>query len=135
ELLARVRETALGAYAHQDLPFEQLVEALQPRRDLTTSPLFQVFFALQNVPMEELALSGLSLRPLAAPGATAKFDLSVSMLEGDEGIEAAFEYSTDLFEEPTVRRMAGHLQSVLEAVVSDPDAPVAELPVQSEADR
>src|SRR5207245_1139841 len=97
ELLGRVRETTLGAYAHQDLPFERLVEVLQPERDLRYTPLFQVMFALQNTPMPALDLAGLTISPVPISSQTAKFDLTLTMLETDQGLSGWFEYNTDLF--------------------------------------
>src|SRR5439155_13431381 len=97
ELLARVREVTLDAYAHQDLPFEKLVEELQPARDLSHTPLFQVLFVLQNAPTAVLELPGLMMRPLIVASDTAKFDLTIVLTEGDEGITAGCEYNTDLF--------------------------------------
>ena len=96
ELLARVREMALGAYAHQDLPFEKLVEELQPERSLSHSPLFQVMFVLQNAPSTALTFEGLSVSPVRIEAETAKFDLTLSMSETEEGFRGSLEYSTDL---------------------------------------
>ena len=105
ELLARVKETALGAYAHQDIPFEKLVEQLQPQRDLSRQPLFQVMFALQNVPQEKLELAGLRLSRWSGREATAKFDLFLSCA-GDSGRACgAIEYATDLFDRSTIERL------------------------------
>ncbi|HKG78816.1 MAG TPA: condensation domain-containing protein, partial [Pyrinomonadaceae bacterium] len=102
ELLGRVRETALGAYAHQDVPFEKLVEELQPERDLSRSPLFQVMFALQNAPQESLRLEGLTLSRVRVETEIAKFDLLLNMEDTEQGIKGALEYNTDLFERETV---------------------------------
>src|SRR4030095_3227799 len=102
EVLGRVRETALDAYDHQSLPFERLVEVLQPERDLSRQPLFQVWFALQNAPMGELKVPGLTVRPLDTGGETAKFDLSLAVTEEPDGLHCAWEYSTDLFDAETV---------------------------------
>ena len=123
ELLGQVRETALDAYAHQDLPFEKLVEELQPERTLSHSPLFQVMFHLQNAVTEELSLSGLSMRPLEVETQTAKFDLSLSMAESKEGLAGRFNYNTDLFDAASIERMAGHFECLLEAAVANPDEP------------
>ena len=130
ELLGRVREVALGAYAHQDLPFEKLVEELQPERSLSHSPLFQVMFILQNAPRQTLALPGLTLRRLEVDSGTAKFDLTLSMTESADGLRAVWEYNTDLFEAATHRRLQGHFQTLLEGIVTDPRAaPVGAAPV------
>src|SRR5262249_41386465 len=105
ELLARVRETALGAYAHQDLPFEMLVQTLRPERDLSHSPLFQVMFILQNAPLKVPKIAGLTSGPLVelADNGTSKFDLTLTMMEGIEGLTGTVEYNTDLFEEGTIQ--------------------------------
>jgi aspartate racemase len=105
ELLGRVREVALGAYAHQDLPFEKLVEELQVERDLSRNPLFQVMFVLQNAPISALEFRGLSLTPLEVHNGTAKFDLTLELEESAEGIRGWFEYNTDLFDTLTITRM------------------------------
>jgi non-ribosomal peptide synthetase component F len=116
ELLGRVRETALGAYTHQDVPFEQLVEELRPERDLSHTPLFQVLFVLQNAPRAAgLELPGLSLAVQAMESVTAKFDLTLSMVEGDGELGASFEYDTDLFEARTMERLARHFEMLLTA--------------------
>src|SRR5262249_8782710 len=91
ELLARARETTLGAYAHQDLPFEKLVEEIEPQRDLSTTPLFQAAFVLQNAPMPELSLSGLKVGSLEMDSGTAKFDLTLCLAEGEDGWHASLE--------------------------------------------
>ncbi|MEH2411060.1 amino acid adenylation domain-containing protein [Nostoc sp.] len=132
ELLARVREVALGAYAHQDLPFEQLVEELQPPRNLSHTPLFQVMFALQNAPMSALELPGLSLSPLKSNSGTAKFDMTLDMTETAQGLVGILEYDTDLFESSTISRMAGHLQTLLQGIVDNSQQLVSELPLLTE---
>jgi amino acid adenylation domain-containing protein len=134
ELLGRVRETALGAYAHQDLPFEKLVAELQPARDLSRQPVFQTLFALQNVPRETLQLPGLELRRAGGGRPTAKFDLALHVSEAGGGLQAHFEYATDLFERSTIERLAGHLKMLLEGIVADPDARIGELPLLSEVE-
>ena len=105
ELLARVKEAALGAYAHQDIPFEKLVEQLQPQRDLSRQPLFQVMFALQNVPQQTLELPGLGLRAMELAEGTAKFDLFLELFVAPDSLYGAFEYATDLFERSTIERL------------------------------
>ena len=117
EFLGRVRETTLGAYAHQDLPFEQLVEHLQPERDLSRTPLFQVMFAFQNAPMQDVEVAALSFSALAAQTGTAKFDLTLSMSETEGGLSGSMEYNTDLFEASTIERMMEHFQTLLESIV------------------
>ena len=110
ELLRRVRETALEAYAHQDLPFEKLVEELRPDRDLSRSPLFQAMFVFQNAPAGELNFKGLNVSPMRMAGETTKFDLTLSVHEGAPGLRAALQYSTDLFDEATITRISGAFQ-------------------------
>ncbi|MBV9790644.1 MAG: amino acid adenylation domain-containing protein [Chloroflexi bacterium] len=129
DLLRNVRETALGAYAHQDLPFEKLVEELQLERDLSRSPLFQVMFVLQNVPAPALELSGIEVCPLEVPNQTAKYDLTLTLAEIGDRVTGTFEYNTDLFEPATIARMAGHFQTLLAAIVADPDRQIPELPL------
>ncbi|MFN7945818.1 MAG: amino acid adenylation domain-containing protein [Blastocatellia bacterium] len=129
ELLARVRETALGAYAHQDLPFEQLVEALQPERDLSHTPLFQVMLVLGNMPMESAELPGVTLLPFAADSHTARFDLTLLMNESQDGLSGNIEYNTDLFDASTIERLISHFRTLLEAVADDPAQPISQLPL------
>jgi amino acid adenylation domain-containing protein/non-ribosomal peptide synthase protein (TIGR01720 family) len=129
ELLRRVREVTLGAYDHQDVPFEKLVEELNPPRDLSRTPLFQVMLILQNTPAGLLELSDVTLRPIEADSRTAKFDLSLYLTEADEGIYAAMEYNTDLFNAATIQRMLGCLETLLEAVAAAPELRLADLPL------
>ena len=134
-LLARVRETALGAQAHQDLPFERLVEDLQPVRDMSRSPLFQMMFVLQNAPAGELALTGLRVEPLAIESGTAKFDLTLTLAEGNEGLSASIEYATAMFDPSTIERLARHYCTLLEGIVADPETRISQLPMLSTAER
>ncbi len=135
ELLSQVREVSVGAYAHQDLPFEQLVEALQPERNLSHPPLFQVMFVLQNAPITTSDLTGLKLRPLRAQNDTAKFDITLFFEEAEQGLVGALEYNSDLFDAATILRMQHHFQRLLEGIVTHPDQPLRELPLLSEAER
>ena len=130
-----MREVTLGAYAHQDVPFEMLVERLQPERSLSYTPLFQVAMTLQNAPAEPLEAPELSISPLEVEGGAAKFDLLLTLQETGRGLECFFEYSTDLFDAATVERMSAHLRRLLEAVVADPDAKIADLPMLTPAER
>ncbi|MCP4662520.1 MAG: amino acid adenylation domain-containing protein, partial [bacterium] len=136
ELLARVRETALGAYAHQDVPFEQLVEALDPERDLSQNPLAQVLFLLQNAPIGA-ADFGSELRVGIEDVATgeAKFDLTLSLVEGAERLSGALEYNVDLFDRTTILRLLGSWRSLLAAAVADPQTRLSDLPLTSAAQR
>jgi amino acid adenylation domain-containing protein len=125
ELVARVRETTLEAYAHQDLPFERVVEALHPERTLSHNPLFQVAFALQNVAMEPVDLAGLSLRLEPVDSGTSKFDLFLEMEERGGRLRGSLEYATDLWEPASVDRMIGLFLQLLEAVAAHPDRRVS----------
>jgi len=127
ELLGRVRETTLGAYAHQDLPFEKLVEVLQPVRDLSRHPVFQVMLVLQNQPQEELDLPGLRASWFDREHVTSKLDLSLEVVEAQGDLRCFFEYATDLFDGSTIERMAGHFQILLEGIVADPMQRLSEL--------
>src|SRR5262249_4737533 len=135
ELLRRVREVCLGAYDHSDLPFERLVEGLQPERSLSHHPLFQVFFAVENEPDRPLELRGLSVRGLDTPNQTAKFDLTLSIAERPEGLRLDFRYQTDLFDAESIARMAGHFETLLEAAVTNPERHLSELPILTSAER
>ncbi|WP_326563753.1 amino acid adenylation domain-containing protein [Micromonospora peucetia] len=126
-LLADVRRHLLDAYAHPDLPFEQLVDALNPERHTSYSPLFQVMLVLQNIPRGRLELPGLVLRPLSSSTGAAKFDLSVEVLEHADELHVLFEYNTDLFDAATIARLADHFVRLLGQVASDPSAPVGAL--------
>ncbi len=135
ELLRRVQQVTLAAYEHQLIPFEKLVEALQPERNLSYTPLFQVMFVLQSVPPGRLRLPQLTLRPLDIESYTAKFDLTLTISETDDGLAAAFEYNSDLFVAPTIQRMAQHFQRLLEEIVVHPEMRIAQLPLLTAAER
>jgi amino acid adenylation domain-containing protein len=135
EALQRVRRTCLDAYAHQDVPFERVVQALQPNRDLSYHPLFQVMFAVQHASHEQTTLDGLTLRPLEMNTGTAKFDLTVVVVEADQRMQVQFEYSTDLFEPATIQRMIHHYLQVLGAMVGDLDQAIEHVPLLSAAER
>ncbi|HEY0736083.1 MAG TPA: amino acid adenylation domain-containing protein, partial [Herpetosiphonaceae bacterium] len=129
EILRRVREVSLGAYAHQDLPFEHLVDALQPERDVSRSPLFQIMFVLQNTPIAPLAVPGLQIEPIAVDTGTAKFDLTLTVEAGSGSLTAAFEYNTDLFADSTIGRLASHFVALLAGCVADPEQRISALPL------
>ncbi|MFW9264014.1 non-ribosomal peptide synthase/polyketide synthase [Nostoc sp. CALU 546] len=129
ELLPRIREMALSAYAHQDLPFEMLVETLQPERDMSHTPLFQVMFGLQNAPMSEIDLTGLTVSSLPIESSTAKFDLTLSMENTSTGLVGGWEYNTDLFDSSTIERMTGHFACLLEGIVANPSERISQLPI------
>jgi len=120
ELLAQVREVTLGAYAHQDLPFENLVEVLQPERELSHNPLFQVVFVLQNAPQGAVAAGDLEMSVVETARAIARFDLEFHLWESAQELNGYMIYSTELFEAETIERMMGHYQTVLESMVTDP---------------
>jgi amino acid adenylation domain-containing protein len=135
ELLGRVRETCLGAYQHQEVPFERLVEELQPERDLSHTPLFQVMFDLHNADESKVvALPGLRASGMESWSRTAKFDLTLSLVNGREGLTATMEYNTDLFDAVTIERMGAHLKMLLEGVAADPARRLSELPLLTEAE-
>jgi amino acid adenylation domain-containing protein len=149
ELLTRVRDVALAAYAHQDLPFEKLVEELQPTRSLSINPLFQVVFALQNAPMKQLELPGLTLSSLTVEMKTTRFDLELYLWECSEdfrrlwgndwqqstGLRGVIVYNTDLFERSTISRLLQSFQTILEGMVANPNQPISEVPVLSEVEQ
>src|SRR6185436_6068613 len=135
QLLERVRETALGAYAHQDLPFEKLVEELQPVRDMRRSPLYQVNFTMENTPNNTLELSGLRLSQFGMEMNSAKHDLTLDIVEGEHSLGGLIEYNTDLFHAPTIARMIEHLQIILQSIVVDPGQKVVTLPLLSEVEQ
>jgi amino acid adenylation domain-containing protein len=134
EIVARVRDGALEAFAHQDLPFEALVDALKPDRSLSRNPLYQVLFALQNTPQERILLPGATLTPIELETTTAKFDLSMYVVDEPAATTVLLEYNGDLFEGPTIRRMLTHFERLLRAALAEPDRDVASLPLLDAAD-
>ncbi|WP_445629010.1 amino acid adenylation domain-containing protein [Nostoc sp. DSM 114167] len=135
DLLTRVRTKLLGAYAHQDLPFEQLVEELQPQRNLSYTPVFQVMFVLQNTPMSVFELPGLTISPLTIDNGSAKFDLTLEITETPQKLFANLEFNTDLFESSTIKRMAGHFQILLKEIIANPKLRLSELSLLTEAEK
>ncbi|MBO3285399.1 non-ribosomal peptide synthetase [Paenibacillus polymyxa] len=125
--LEEVKETTLGAYEHQNYPFEELVDKVQVSRDLSRNPLFDTMFSLQNLEDKEFGLEGLKLSPYPSEYGTAKFDLSVDVTEENGGLECSFEFATALYKESTIRRLSTHFGHLLAAIVSRPDAKIAEL--------
>ncbi|HAN91022.1 MAG TPA: non-ribosomal peptide synthetase, partial [Nitrospira sp.] len=117
--LANVREACLDAYAHQDMPFEKLVDALQPKRDVSRSPVFQVMFDLQNAPVSELNIQGLEFQPIEIDTTTAKFDLSMTVQDQDGRLLVAMEYNSDLFVASTIERLLDRYQQVLAGMTGD----------------
>ncbi|MDE9555583.1 amino acid adenylation domain-containing protein [Xenorhabdus bovienii] len=135
DLLAQVRERALAAYAHQDLPFEQVVEALQPERSLSYSPIFQVMLTLNNTPAQDLALPGLQLSPVEQARYSAHFDLTLSLTETETGLTGDLEYASDLFDPTTVERMIEYFKQVLTEMGADATQAIARLPILPASER
>jgi natural product biosynthesis luciferase-like monooxygenase protein/amino acid adenylation domain-containing protein len=135
ELLRRTHRVALDAYAHQDVPFEKVVDAVQPGRDLSRTPLFQVMFILQNEPLRPLELAGLKLTPLPTETGTAKLDLLLSMEENDNGLCGFIEYNTDVFSPETIERMLGNYQTLLQGVAANAEQRLSQLPLLSGIER
>lgn len=129
ELLTRVRDVTLNAYAHQDLPFEKLVEELQPERDLSRNPLFQVMFILQNAPTPVEEVAGLTLRNLEIDHGSSEFDITVSISETEQGLTGFWEYNTDLFDAITIQRFIDNFQILLESIIVNSHQSISELPL------
>jgi amino acid adenylation domain-containing protein len=129
QFLAGVRETVLDAFAHQDVPFERVVDALQPERDTSRNALFDVMVVLQNTPNEATGLEGLDTEGVALPVLTAPFDLTIDFQELDGDLHGALTYNTDLFDAATIERMAGYLTRVLEVVAADPNRPIGKIEI------
>ncbi len=134
ELLLRVRGRALEAYDHQDLPFEKLVEELQPERSLSHSPFFQVIFQLRNLPRQPVRVPGLTIEEFDFDSRIAKFDISLSTIEVAEGLKAELVYNADLFDAETIIQFLGHYQNLLEGIVADPEGRISLQPLLSEAE-
>jgi amino acid adenylation domain-containing protein len=132
QLLRRVRDVTLSAYAHQDLPFDKLVEDLRPERTLTHTPIFQVVFSLQNAPNESVRTSLLKMEPLPVDQGTAKFDLVMNMWRTASGLKGSLEFNLDLFDPATITRMLRHFERLLGSVVDQPDARLDELEMLTE---
>ncbi|HEY0607044.1 MAG TPA: amino acid adenylation domain-containing protein [Herpetosiphonaceae bacterium] len=135
EVLQRVRTITAEAYAHQDVPFEVVVEQVQPARDLSRHPLFQVMFILQNFPSSAIDVADLAFEPVALESSTAKFDLTMMVAETPDGLHGAVEYASDLFDAATIVRLIEHYQRVLVEIAADPDQSIAALPLLSAAER
>uniref|UniRef100_UPI0005513680 amino acid adenylation domain-containing protein n=1 Tax=Andreprevotia chitinilytica TaxID=396808 RepID=UPI0005513680 len=136
ELLNQIKTNTIAAYAHQDLPFEQVVEALQPTRSLSHSPLFQVMLVLNNIPVDgELSLPGLTLSEVAQARDTAHFDLSLSLTDTATGLVGSLAYASDLFDRSTIERLLSHFETVLAGMVQDDQQAIGQLPLQSAAER
>lgn len=135
ELLNQVREITLGAYSHQDLPFEKLVEELQPERNFSSNPFFQVWFALHNLPIPTLQVGDLVITPITVKKGTSQFDFSLDISIDEEGLTGNIEYSTELFESATIVRMVEHFHTLLYGIVANPQAKLSELPLLSAAEK
>ncbi|HEY9422527.1 MAG TPA: condensation domain-containing protein, partial [Thermoanaerobaculia bacterium] len=135
ELVGRTREMSLEAFAHPDLPFERLVEEVQPGRDLAHTPVFQVVFAFQSIPVDTRAGSGPAMEPVPVEAGKALFDLTLTLEEVNGRVAGFFEYNTDLFDAARMRRMAAHFETLLTAAAADPDRPVSKLPLLTAAER
>jgi amino acid adenylation domain-containing protein len=134
-LLARVRASALAAYSHQHLPFERLVEELSPARNMSHNPLFQAMLVLQNAPLPPLELAGLALVPVALDDGSSKFDLTLFLWDEKDELAGTLEYSTGLFDAPTMQRLLCHFEALLAGVLADPELPVARVPLLLPAER
>jgi amino acid adenylation domain-containing protein len=135
ELLHRVREVSTQAYAHQDLPFEKLVEALNPERDLSRNPLFQVLFNLENIPKHATQAQSLGIGAFEFDRGIAPLDLSLEMVEGADGLSCIAEYNTDLFDAATISRLLSHFRTLLEGIIAHPEQSIATLPLLTAAER
>ncbi|HEX8707620.1 MAG TPA: amino acid adenylation domain-containing protein, partial [Pyrinomonadaceae bacterium] len=135
EILKRTREVALDAYAHQEVPFELLVESLQPERDLSYNPLSQVMLVLQNSPLDKLSFPNISSSVMAIERGAAQFDLTLHLWDAPEGLGGFVEYSTDLFDAETIKRLIGHFQTLVESVAADPEQRLSALPLLTDAER
>jgi amino acid adenylation domain-containing protein len=133
DVLARVRETAMDALGHQDVPFDRLVEELRPQRHRSRTPLFQMLFVMENVPLETLRLPGLTMTPMPSQAETARFDLALFVREQDDGIVTKWTYKTDLFDRATIHRLANQHLTLLEHIAAAPDTRVNDLALQTEA--
>jgi non-ribosomal peptide synthetase component F len=129
-----VREATLDASAHQDVPFDKLVEELRPERSMSRTPLFQTMFILHNYPRISLDFAGLHLDELESDAGLAKFDLTLEIFEFD-GLCCAWEYSTDLFDHPRIARMAGHFETLLRGICADPGRTLSQLPILGDEER
>ncbi|HEU5377791.1 MAG TPA: amino acid adenylation domain-containing protein [Ktedonobacteraceae bacterium] len=135
ELMRQVREVTLEAYEYQDIPFEMLVDELQPERNLSVSPLFQVLFGLQTTTLSPMQTGGLTLHPQDIPLGKAKVDLALEAVENEQGIRCDFIYNTDLFEATTIARLLQHFQHLIQTVLAEPDQPLHALSILTEVER
>ena len=134
-VLGRIRTTALQAYSNQDIPFEKLVEELNPQRNLSITPLFQVMFQLQNAPMPPAQLSGLTITPIQIDTGYSQVDLSLTLWEENDMMKGTFEYNTDLFNSSSIQRMIGHFQVLLEGILADVHMEITQFPLMTEEEK
>lgn len=132
DLLKQIKDTALGAFAHQDLPFEKLVDTIHPQRDMSHTPLFQVMFILQNIPTQKRDVSDITMESLQVDNGLSQFDITLALSEEAEGITGSFEYNTDLFEAATIKRMSAHLQLILQEMIENPYKKISEISLISD---
>jgi amino acid adenylation domain-containing protein len=135
QAVSNVREVCLGAYMHQEVPFEKIVEDVQPVRDASYTPIFQVMFELQSASARKIEFHNLSFDPAGVENHTAKFDLTLDLQESPVGLQGSFEYSTDLFDRSTIVRMAGHLKTLISAAGRNPDQRIGELQLLTDVER
>ncbi|MBS3026577.1 MAG: amino acid adenylation domain-containing protein [Dolichospermum sp. DET50] len=135
ELLIKVKEICLDAYSHQDIPFEKLVEELQPERNFSHNPIFQVMFVLQNTPQETIKIPDLTIESINLNNQTSKFDLTLSLTETTNGLIGTWEYNTDLFADATINRISGHFQQLLTGIVANPEISITNLSILTTRER
>ena len=135
ELLTHVREVTIGAYDHQDIPFEMLIEELHPERDLSRTPLIQVLFNMLNFPIIEFEMTGLKVEPFPVPTLISNFDFTLYAKEENRRIHFDLVYNTDLFDASTIQRFRGHYKTLMEEVIKDADRPIATIPILTDAER
>ncbi|WP_197321891.1 non-ribosomal peptide synthetase [Saccharomonospora sp. NB11] len=132
ELLGRVRQVCLQGFAHQEVPFDRLVEELCPERDLSRSPIFQVSFVFQNIPVPEFDVGGLRLELMDVESTTARFDLELQVFERADGLDGYFEYNSELFDAATIDRLGAHLKVLIDNLLTDPDQPILDIALLTE---
>jgi non-ribosomal peptide synthetase component F len=135
EVIRRVREVVIGAHTHQELPFERLVEELQPERSLSVTPLIQVWFVLNTQHIGRLDMPGLVLSRMPVENRTAKLDLGLSLVESSEGLSGVMEYNTDLFDDETIVEILNHYEALLREVVASPDRNILDIKLEKETER
>src|SRR5205823_7392263 len=135
EFLHQVRDVSLAAFAHQDMPFDKLVEDIHPQRSTGHTPFFQVMFALEDTLLQEVVLPGLQVSPVEVESQTAKFDLTITIRESSEGLPISFQYNSDLFEDTTIERMTRHFERLLCGIVANPMQQISQVPLLTDEER